>query len=489
MPSFKCTFVTAFIDLEEGSRKGQRVPSVALEFFAKLVATGINIHAFVSQKYVDDLPKAANLFVESVPNWDSTHACEINKLQECWNSQPFTPTPNHDTPRFMSLQLSKTDFVEKAIRNDVFGLRGHETSHFAWIDFSIVHVFKNVETTLAFVEMLGHSKLVPTCLVMPGCSSFSADANFTESVCWRFCGGFFLGDRHSLLKFSKKVKQRLSTFVKTYQRLVWEVNFWAWLEANAENAFRPQWYKADHTDTIVTAIPRNIFWVEASLTTIPSRVGKLSRTLSSLSNQVDKVNLYLSTSYKRFNVRNFEFDLNCLANFRNVEVHWEQDTGPATKVLGIGDRECIWTLVVDDDQVYHPTLVSRMMERISCLGVYQNRFDIVKHGDGGIVHGYVGYLVHSSVLRDLRRFPRPDEARYVDDQWMSVYCFKTSIPIFASGVEDYSEIFAELENNHELIGSDPLISSGPDRKECIRKLGEFFNVSFLENGNIMSLSK
>ena len=42
-------------------------------------------------------------------------------------------------------------------------------------------------------------------------------------------------------------------FVETTRRLVWEVNFWAWLEVNSD--WNPQWYSADHNDTILTNLP------------------------------------------------------------------------------------------------------------------------------------------------------------------------------------------------------------------------------------------
>jgi hypothetical protein len=37
-------------------------------------------------------------------------------------------------------------------------------------------------------------------------------------------------------------------FLETHRKLIWEVNFWAWLEA--KDYWKPKWYSADHNDSI-----------------------------------------------------------------------------------------------------------------------------------------------------------------------------------------------------------------------------------------------
>jgi hypothetical protein len=229
--------------------------------------------------------------------------------------------------------------------------------------------------------------------------------------------------------------------------------------------------------------------VEASLTTIPPRLETVRKAIGSLDPQVDVVNLTVSRSYKRFPGQELSMDhpgiVNLLEEFGNLVVHWEEDSGPAAKVLGVGDRRGVWTFVGDDDQVYDPNLVSRMLDQVSRSALYQNRFDIVRFGDGGIVHGFVGYLVHSSLLGGLRSFPRPAPARWVDDQWMSAYCFYHSVQIVATGINRYDDIFRELDNNHELLGACSLSATGPDRKEMVQQLGQELGVEFLSGGKLL----
>ena len=66
---------------------------------------------------------------------------------------------------------------------------------------------------------------------------------------------------------------------------------------------------------------------------------------------------------------------------------------------------------------------------------------------------------------------------------MSIYYFLNNITIRPTGIEEYSDIYKILDNNHELIGIDSLASLGT-RDECVRQLGEYFNVRFLQNCEI-----
>ena len=81
---------------------------------------------------------------------------------------------------------SKIEFVRRAMEVGT-------TSHYAWIDFSIAHVFRNSETLL-YLGMLGRTQLRKG-LWFPGC--WTSPSNGLDHVNWRFCGGFFVGDRDS----------------------------------------------------------------------------------------------------------------------------------------------------------------------------------------------------------------------------------------------------------------------------------------------------
>ena len=96
---------------------------------------------------------------------------------------------------------------------------------------------------------------------IPGCWDHKYNnvhtGHVTDFIFWRFCGGFFIGDAESILKFDDLYKTKYPEFITAYRKLVWEVNFWAWLEVNSDWA--PEWYAAGHDDTIITNLSASYF--------------------------------------------------------------------------------------------------------------------------------------------------------------------------------------------------------------------------------------
>ena len=95
--------------------------------------------------------------------------------------------------------------------------------------------------------------------------------------------------------------------------------------------------------------------------------------------------------------------------------------------------------------------------------------------------------MHSSFLQNLRTFPLPEAARFVDDQWMSIYLFKQGIPVLPSGLDWYQHIFSVLQDNHEKWSVDSLAELG-NRADKVAELARMFDVIFLSNGDIISCS-
>ncbi len=84
----------------------------------------------------------------------------------------------------------------------------------------------------------------------------------------------------------------------------------------------------------------------------------------------------------------------------------------------------------------------------------------------------------TALTEGLRSFQLPAAARYVDDQWMSIYCFKHDIPIRQTVLEHYPQIFAVLQNGHEKLGEASLSGMG-NRDEKVREVAEHFGVMFV----------
>jgi hypothetical protein len=70
-----------------------------------------------------------------------------------------------------------------------------------------------------------------------------------NQVNWRFCGGFFLGDKESIQDFIELSKQYYLVFMNTYKVLTWEVNFWSWLETFV--GWKPTWFHTMFDDGII----------------------------------------------------------------------------------------------------------------------------------------------------------------------------------------------------------------------------------------------
>jgi hypothetical protein len=119
-----------------------------------------------------------------------------------------------------------------------------------------------------------------------------------------------------------------------------------------------------------------------------------------------------------------------------------------------------------------------MKESISRLAVYQNHYDsILQKTSGGLIHGYVGLLIHGSLLQGLKTFPLPEAAYFVDDQWMSIYCFLNGITIDKTKAEHYVSIFQALDGWHEKIGEASLAGLH-NREAMVTSLSASFGVSF-----------
>lgn len=224
------TFVSAFLNLNE-NRPVDKSVERHIELFNSLQSTGIRFHLFLSPEYRGRVA-LQNGVIEYVRLED------LETYKNAPNGLPEHRNADHDTRNFLILMNSKTELVRRAIQSYM-----HESDHYAWIDFGIAYIFRTPQVANRHLLEISNTDYPNTCLYVPGC--WDSRTSFLERVSWRFCGGFFLGDKASILEMNKLH----STHFKALPHLSWEVNVWAWLEANAN--FTPSWYKADHDDSIL----------------------------------------------------------------------------------------------------------------------------------------------------------------------------------------------------------------------------------------------
>lgn len=223
------TFVSAFLNLHE-ERAADRSVDEHFRLFKLLQRTGIRLHLFLSPEYRGRI-ELTNGVIEYLSLKD------LDTYKTAPEELPMTRHLQHDTRNFLILMNAKTELVKRAIDSHM-----HTSSHYAWIDFSIAHVFRTPGPTLAQVAEIGTTEYPNTCLFFPGC--WEKRDPLYSSVNWRFCGGFFMGDKTSLLDLYDRQKKEIPTL----PHLMWEVNTWSFLESKG---WSPTWYKADHDDSIL----------------------------------------------------------------------------------------------------------------------------------------------------------------------------------------------------------------------------------------------
>lgn len=225
-------FVSALINLHE-DRSKEKSTEERFKFFHKLEETGVRIHLFLSRDITDYYPPA-NVSVEYIDLHELDTYKELEGLEY---SLPSSRNLHKDTANYMILMNSKIEFIHRAMKSV-------EATHYAWIDFSIFHVLSKEETP-AHIHLLGNQPFTQGIFV-PGCWN-KCEPSFSK-ICWRFCGGFFIGDRDSIKKFYEVYRNNFKETV-IMKGLAWEVNVWAWFEYTNKIEFN--WYKGDHNDTIL----------------------------------------------------------------------------------------------------------------------------------------------------------------------------------------------------------------------------------------------
>jgi hypothetical protein len=227
------TFVTALIDLHE-ERPSNRSVDFYLEKFETLVSTGINLHVFVSSSYESRIQESSTVKKTVLELEELDTYKELRRLN--YVLPPFR-SEIKDTEGYLVLMNSKTELIARSIKEDLFN-----SMQYAWIDFGIFHVLHNSIEQLKYLSETRLGKGI----YIPGCSPKNTVV-FSE-ILWRFCGGFFIGDRETLLEFNSLYRSRFAGLVQEVGILSWEVNIWAQLEAEG---WEPIWYLADHNDDIL----------------------------------------------------------------------------------------------------------------------------------------------------------------------------------------------------------------------------------------------
>ena len=221
-----------------------------MSLFQHLIDSNINIHVYLSPDYYEmfkDKLTSTSVFVEKI------QLSELRAYREVMNINYVLPAIRNndkDTFNYITCMNSKTEFVRKAIDNNVFN-----STHFAWIDFGIFHFITNIQNTKAIINKLGITPLKSNVLVMPTIYRRSPTINFSK-VNWRFPGSFFFGDKESIIEFDTLYQNNFLKIITQFGILTWEVNVWEWFEHFLD--WKPFVYSVrSHNDSIFENIPFN----------------------------------------------------------------------------------------------------------------------------------------------------------------------------------------------------------------------------------------
>lgn len=154
----------------------------------------------------------------SLKNFPEAESCQF----------PYYRNEVKDTRDYIFLMNSKIDFVKETIDINPFS-----SNYFCWFDFSLPHVFKQPDNTIEKFKSIAEQKYIEKFLVIPCyCNNKIHDILFIKrEIVWRFSGGFFMGDKESLTEFYNISYDSFKEFLLETNTIVWEVNYWAWLES------------------------------------------------------------------------------------------------------------------------------------------------------------------------------------------------------------------------------------------------------------------
>lgn len=243
------TYVSCFVNIN--CKEPHKTHQWRMDNFIHIAKTGVPIVLYVDEeiKLAYDWSKFSNVVLRDVDyskSW-TYKVCSLYKT-----NLPASRNMVKDSFLFLCLMNMKIEFIVNAVNENPFN-----TNHFAWIDFNLSHIFKQKTATCEYMKFLTTCKWNPRFIANPGCwDKGQGIENIVDNINWRFCGGFMVGDGQSFLDLFDLYLEHFTIFMHRYRHITWEVNFWAWLEVNAN--WEIVWFKADHDDSIVR-IPSHLF--------------------------------------------------------------------------------------------------------------------------------------------------------------------------------------------------------------------------------------
>lgn len=230
-PTCGVTFVTA---LYLPSSAMYRKVNTYISLFHQLAQTGIPLII-----YLDEQLRAEGEAL--VSTFSNIQYCEYGKLDRSWITEdtqlPIVRNADKDTAEYFCIQLAKFKVLAAAAKQA-------KTTHLAWIDFGIYHVFQDKHVCHYWLNRIAHSEFPKERIFVPGCWN-TGEYDLWNRICWRYCGGFLLGAAELFEAASQKQTELVEAHLP---RLTWEVNYWTLMEDHF------MYYNADHNESLLTKV-------------------------------------------------------------------------------------------------------------------------------------------------------------------------------------------------------------------------------------------
>jgi hypothetical protein len=241
------TYVTALQKVYEDGISSIKNIETRLDHFKKLVNAQVPLVVYVCQEYSAEVHALC----------DDTSHVQVNtlELEDTWTYQACLPwiekLPSirngpKDTFRFLTLMNAKAEFVAHCAQQNPFS-----TAQFAWIDFNVFHVLRDIPLAIKRLQILSSVTLDTPHLLLPGCWQSQSSPWDGNRICWRFCGGFALGTATAFMNLFNLYKDHMVEYFTKSGCISWEVNVWAYLETTYPDVFKPDWYSGDHNDSLL----------------------------------------------------------------------------------------------------------------------------------------------------------------------------------------------------------------------------------------------
>ncbi len=188
----------------------------------------------------------------------------VEKAKTC--TLPIERNVSKDTMEYILYSHSRPLFLQSAIELNPF----HST-HIAWIDICAPLEWWKSEThsMLAYMKWISTHKFSDTpFLAIPGgwdkpigwdkpagLDKPDGQISIISHIHWRFCGAFLIGNLQSVRRWTELYLEYFPQFLDTYSNtLVWDVNYWAWLELICVKELEIEWYWGNHDTTLLTGL-------------------------------------------------------------------------------------------------------------------------------------------------------------------------------------------------------------------------------------------